>query len=120
MLHDPDYTGKERLGIVDFLVENAMYRGYRKFGTVVVEYVFGEKGVLVQVSDKGKGFDPKPIIEAAQNSAMKKRVHFKGNGWAFKAMARPEFEAVVESALGKGTTVTVFYKYSQNNLPYIK
>ncbi len=110
------YSGIPNL--IFLLLENAIYRGSQgEAKPSLVEYFFGKRGLVFQITDNGCGFNPLPIIIATQNGTRKRGIHYQCQGSGFTAMNEPHYEVNINSSEDKpsGTTVTVMYKYQKSS-----
>ncbi len=100
-------------GLVTSAIENSYARGYLgSFKPVLVEYFFGNNGVVAQVTDNGIGFDVDSVVEAFKEGTQKKGVHYKSFGIGLRGMNNSSCEVNITSSAKNpsGTTVTIMYK----------
>ncbi|MAH32821.1 hypothetical protein CL615_00340 [archaeon] len=101
--------------LLTYLIENCFIRAYAEEPDkpIKIDYFFGPKGFIYQVSDKGVGFDSEKLTAIESKKELVKGVHYQNKGRATKYLLNPKFQATIKSRMKHptGTTVTAMYTY---------
>lgn len=96
--------------IVSEAVSNAIIHGYNgAFGYVTVQAILDEETLTVIIQDDGCGMQD---IEKAREPLYTTKPELERSGMGFTIMESFADELLVESVVGKGTTITFSKKFS--------